>query len=284
MKILFFILMATLASADEVKNRKSHVKLDLGFGPNTYRSQSLGLGLGFGPDWLLKVSGSHSLSGGLTDSGEARIGANYKSSETLDFGITAIGRTEPDNVKARGLAIDANYEISSLWDGELLTYVFADLEFVRYAQGDSSRLRIQSGETVPLNSVTLGVSQDLSLDWTLTISTTNYGYGGSNPTTLSQAISQRENAPVGLATIVSGFPKHGSSVDLYWQTSEAVGFSIGAESVESYDGFKTTTAILSSQITALKDLLIMIEGANSYTEGKSIGGLFTLGAKHLFDL
>jgi hypothetical protein len=193
-------------------SRSSGVELMFFGAANDYRNFRLGLDLGLGADWQLNFNASNESSTGVEAATSGGIGANTYLGDSwqLRFGVN--GRREPNDVFATGLTGGLDWNVSDLWKAKLLSTISFDLSWTQYRQSTSRKGGRLLLVTVPLNSVTLGLSQQLSQSIELFFNGTSYSYGSSTPEQLSAALSNSKISLSGLLQVVDGLPKSNVSL------------------------------------------------------------------------
>lgn len=195
------------AESEAPESRSSGVELMFYSADDSYKNFRLYLDLGLNEDWQLNLSAATESSEGVDNAASGTLGANTYLGESWKLRMNATGRKEPNDVMAFGLGAGAEWVLSDLWDGEWGTTLSLDFSWTQYRQSTSRKGGRLLTIAVPLNSMTLGLSQEISRWVELFGSYTNYSYGSSTAEQLSQALSNRRISLTGLLQVVDGLPE-----------------------------------------------------------------------------
>jgi hypothetical protein len=260
------------------EGRSSGIELMLFGAANDYRNFRLGFDLGLDSDWQLNFNASQESSTGVDSAQSGGLGANTYLGDSwqLRFGLN--GRREPNDVFATGFTGGLDWNVSDLWNAKLLSTISIDLSFTQYRQSTSRKGGRLLLVTVPLNSVTLGLSQQITQNIELFFNGTNYSYGSSTPEQLSAALSNRKISLTGLLQVVDGLPKSNVSLGTAltlgdWTLSPSI-----YRTTLAYD--QTLTGLSVPIDWALgQHWTLSAEVAVSKSDGQS-NGMFGLGARY----
>jgi hypothetical protein len=186
-------------------------------GRNSYRAFEVGAGLGLSPSWALNLDFASSSSQSADSSRSIRMGADVVLESPVLLRGALVVRREPDFITALGATFGAEWEMSSLWNGEARTTVSADIEALSFRvpaavlnSGSQRLTRARFYQVAPA----LQLRQELvpeSLEFGFSYSFYLYGIRNSE---LSRYTGSRVIPLGGAGATLEGFPKSSFVVDL----------------------------------------------------------------------
>lgn len=265
-------------------------------GSNDYLGLDVSAGIGVSPSTRatgrIKLSRSQdpATESESNGSGELRLGADSRLTEAVGARAQLLGRSEPSELKAAGLSVGADYELSSLWDGDLGTLVAFDLEGIAFSQADSQET-VNRGKkrskTIALSNpdikqVTAGltVMQEVAESASLSLSLTRYGYS-ENDAELTQAVKKRRFSFSGITGLVEGFPRDAVSLGGDWTPVERWTLAASVSSTRyPAEEERLFAAELSASFEALLDTEVEVGLARSGSPTLDASTTFSFGVIH----
>ena len=245
---------------------------------------------GLDPEWLLKASVNHIRSAADEISNELRLGGDLKTSEAFSFYALFVGRTDPSEIRSKGLASGLAWSLSSLWNPDpdaLKTGLSLDFETLNYEVAKGTVRRLRGGGTTTAASRlaqrqwTFGLSQELTGRFSVSISYNKFNYD-RDPALLDEILATRRIVLSGIQGVVSGFLDHVVSSTLRYEVTEAFTTSLtGTSSFSAVTaGEKTSTLGLTLEYGVSEHWHLQLEPTGSRTDGQKDAGTLALGAEY----
>ncbi len=205
------------ASTTEVKNRKSYAAIGASVGDHKYSDQTYKLGIGVSPTFLIS-SKLFNAQDNNSRSNDFRLNFDNQFNHIFSAHLGFILLYEPNDISAKGLNLGFETNLNELWQSDLMTQLFLDLEFLRYTQSIPNSKTIAKKLTAPAilqRALTVGLSQDISENLNATIAFTTYKYN-QNPSNLYDALNNARVSNSSFSGLLYGFPKNAIQFSLIW--------------------------------------------------------------------
>ncbi len=285
MKILMvLVLLCSLNANAELLfariDRESTVGTNLTLGKD-FSSLDLFGNIGLSEIWRLSLRGTETKSAALI-SKEFRIGADVKVGELFLPRMGLLTRQEPGDIRGGGMTLGFDYELQSLWQGELKTHFIFDLESIRYTQGARvAARRLRPEEVLNQASTTFSIGQELGKGWSTLLSVTGFSYD-QDPELWSEAVSARFWETHSLEVPIMGFPRSASQLQIEWAPFATATFGLGVSSSKGAFGSIVRGSNLTSTVTVGDHWILDGWLASSRTDGVADSSIIGIGAEYIF--